>query len=95
MAGTNSIDTNPEALRSIASSIITYTSLQYDIIRTYLGSMTSLEGEINIRSYQQRLEAIGEWLKTMDRLRADGESFAAWLNSKADVLDALYGGSNS
>ena len=92
MAGTNSIDTNPEALRSIASSINTYTSLQYDIIRTYLGRMTSLEGDIDIQSYQLRLEAIAEWLKTMDRLRVDGENFAVWLNSKADMLDELYKG---
>lgn len=89
MAGTYSIDTNPEALRSIASSITTYTTLQYNIIQQYLGAMTAQAGDINIQSYQLCLEAIGEWLKTMDRLRTDGEAFCAWLNSKADVLDDL------
>ena len=88
MAG-NSIHTNPEALRSIASSVQTYTNLQYDTISRYLKGMSGLVDDINLQSYRMALEAIDEWLKCMDRLRTDGEGFAAWLNEKAQTLDDL------
>ena len=88
MAG-NSIHTNPEALRSIASSIRTYTICQCNAISDYLKEMADLKGDINIQSYQLCLEAISEWRKTMEQIKSDGDSFAAWLEEKANILDEL------
>lgn len=91
MASSNSIDTNPEALRGIASSVIAYTTCQYDIIRTYLNQMTAQENDIDLQSYRMCLEAIGEWLNRMNTLKSEGEQFAAFLNNKADTLDTFRG----
>lgn len=89
MASNYDINTNPEALRGIASSIVTYTTVQYDIIRTYLMQMSSQENEITLQKYQLCLEAIAEWLRRMEELKQEGENFAAFLNKKADDLDML------
>jgi uncharacterized protein YukE len=85
----NTIDTNPEALRSISSSVRTYTTLQYDIIRTYLQQMSALSSDIQVTKYQQILEAISEWVKKMDELKTEGEAFAAFLDQKANVLEEM------
>ncbi len=83
----HNIDSNPEAMRSIASSVITYTTLQHQIIRTYLQEMASLAGDIQSNGYNILLEAISEWVKRMDELKSEGEEFAAFLNHKADILE--------
>ena len=84
---TNYIDSNPEALRNVASTIVTYTTLQYNIIHEYLKQMNSLYQEIETQRFQEILEAIQEWSRRMDELRVQGEGFAAFLNNKADMLD--------
>lgn len=83
----NIIDSNPEALRNAASSIVTYATLQYNIIYDYLMQMNSLYYEIETQHFHEILEAIQEWSKRMDELRVQGEEFAAFLNNKADMLD--------
>lgn len=83
------IDTNPEALRIVASSISSYLATQNDIIRTYLNQMTSLTEDIQVSSFQMLIEAISQWLNRMEELRSNGEEFAHWLNEKADMLESF------
>lgn len=84
---TQNIDTNPEALRTISSSVSSYLATQNEIIRSYLTRMTALTEEIQIQKYQMFIEAISSWLNRMEELRSDGEEFASWLNEKANMLE--------
>lgn len=90
MANYNSIDTNPEVLRNVASSIVTYGNCQCNIISEYLRQMSGLSGEIDIQGFSMCLEAIGMWSRRMEEIKADAEQFAQFLNDKADMLDAIH-----
>ncbi len=90
MANNNGIETNPEVLRSVASSIIAYGHCQCDIISEYLHQMSSLSQEIEIEGFQMSIEAIAEWSRRMEEIKADGEHFAQFLNDKANYLDSLH-----
>lgn len=85
----HNIDTNPAALRSVASSVKTYLGLQREIMQSYLRQMSGLAQDLQVQSFQMNLEAIAAWLNRMGELQAEGERFATFLEQKATALETF------
>ena len=87
MAQGINIETNPAALRSVASSINAYTTVQHNIMSQYSIQMSTLCEEIQVAGFKDALAAIAEWTRRMEDLQADGNAYANFLNQKADMLE--------
>jgi len=85
----NFVNTKPQALRGIASSIVTHSILQTRTLTDCLNVLAAETGEIEIQSYQMNVEAISAHVRRMEELQGDIKRFADILNQKAAELDAL------
>ena len=89
MANYETIETNPQALRNIASAIRSYTMCQVNTIEEYLKLISVEDCEITVQSYQEAILAIRTWLTRMEELKQEGDSFAQYLCDRAEAIENM------
>ena len=89
MAHYETIDTNPQALRNIASAIRLYTQYQVNIVQEYLQLISMEDSEIAVDAYQEAISEIRNWLARMEEIKQEGDSFAQYLCDRADAIDKM------
>ena len=89
MAHYETIDTNPQALRNIASAIRSYTICQVNTVDEYLKLISAEDCEITVSSYQEAILAIRTWLTRMEELKKQGDAFAQYLWERADMIEQI------
>ena len=92
MARYEHIETNPTALRHIASDISSYTTLQVRILDEYLKVISQQEGEITTRAFQEAVQRVDDWKRKMERLKEDSDSFVQYLKDRAEKITAMENG---
>ena len=83
----DTVETNPIALRGIASDIRAYTTCQVSIVREYLSIISAQECEITTGSYQEAILAMRAWLTRMEELKQHGDAFAQYLVDRAEQME--------
>lgn len=92
MARYEKIETNPTALRHIASDIRSYTILQVQILNDYLNLVASQEDEITTVAYKEAVERVASWKRQMEQLKEDSDAFAQYLIDRAEKIESMESG---
>lgn len=82
-----SIETNPAVLRTIASNVVTYAYCQEETINIYLRQMAGQQQYISTEKFNQNLVLIADMKRAMENMRVEAEKFASFLNEKAIMLE--------
>lgn len=89
MARYETIETNPTALRHIASDISSYTDCQICTLQDFLNIVTSVEDEITTQAYKEAIERVRYWLQRMEDLKRQSDEFAAYLRDRAEKIELM------
>ena len=89
MAHYETIETNPNALRHIASDIRSYTECQLSTIQDFLTIISSVEEDITTDSFTESIERVRFWVRQMEELKQQSDVFAAYLWERAEKIEAM------
>lgn len=89
MAHYETIETNPTALRHIASDIRSYTACQVGVIQDFFNIISSEEDEITTQAFQEAIERVRFRLREMEQLKQQSDEFAAYLWNRADMIENM------
>ena len=89
MAHYETIETNPTALRHIASDISSYTACQVGTLQDFLNIVTSVEDEITTQAYKEAIERVRYWLHQMEDLKQQSDVFASYLRDRAEKIESM------